>query len=357
MRDWHVHLIEFDGKGGNKIILPDIGVSSFAPAIRLSGSTTQNVGLPAATVAMLDTLGIDLTPWKHGMVFECDGAIRDVGLIDKSSESFNASSLSLTSLMGFFAGQPYRADRSWIGADPAALFRHTITHVQEWRASNIGIKFFSTYKTRARIGQKAVKDGDTGPYRLSWYDCQDVTQKWAELQTAGEFDYRLSYAWNADKTSVVVECVLQPASGRLRYDLRLVEGESVVVDLTPEESASDAFTDVWFSGSGEGSQMVYAVYSLASPKTLAKWKFETDKNVQNKTLAQQWVNRHATMPGMEPKIVEFQMLDIDTYQADSIQVGDWVTVHGDRGFTYRLKIVEIAWNVANGTIKFSGVNG
>lgn len=147
-------LIEWDGKGSNYIVAPDIPLSNIPVEATLSGDSSVSATLEIPFSPILDEKGkVILKRWTTGLVVERDGSDAPMAVYVLSDYTLHETTIdmSFVSMSGVLNGQPYRAVKICNKDDPAALFRHIWSHMQSWPGANYGVTV-NGYATSVRIG-------------------------------------------------------------------------------------------------------------------------------------------------------------------------------------------------------------
>lgn len=201
-------------------------------------------------------------PWHTAIYGVNQGQIRCGAILDKARRRGSQMNLDFVGFSGYLMGQAYSGERSRVEVDPMDEARHIFDHVQSKRNRNIGLQLGDT-KSPRRIGKPAEKvsfgssSGDvefeSGPYKLNWWDTQDLNREFHRLAMETPFDYRVEHYWDGEdvKHRMVFG---YPRLGR-RLDYRFVEGENITMAPGVDSESTEYADHVIVLGAGSGRTM------------------------------------------------------------------------------------------------------
>lgn len=193
-----------------------------------------------------------LDEWSTALYYEDGGQIRGGGIVQTLEWQGPAMTVNAPGFCSYAAGQPIMKNYTPTAfEDPVKVFKKLWTYLQSQPRSNIGLHVNGP-DTYLRLGDGA------GPYNIKAWEYRDVGQELENIATVSPFDYVESHVWtDSSKTKVGHELKVGfPRIGRLREDLRLVQGENVV-RISTVGLDGDRFANVTYVlGEGEGKAMI-----------------------------------------------------------------------------------------------------
>jgi hypothetical protein len=321
---------KMNGNGTVSQLAGDLPLTGVSYSIGLSTPDTLNATLsPELAYAKTSTGDALFKPWSTLLVVERDGLIKTACIVTDMPVLPESIGMTCVGLMGYFADQPYRGERSFIAADPAALIRHMVSHIQEWQDANLGLAVNGT-TTTAKVGVKATADNSEGPYRLAWYETHDVGGQIDEMIKAGGLEYKVDHKWVNGLPSSTLNLAF-PRHGTRRTDLRFVVGENIVEPPTVENNGEEIATDVIVLGSGEGAKTIRGQSPHKKTGTLARFKVVSGKSYQQTSQAVREANRLLNWFGGDTEeITELSVVNHPNAPTGSIQIGDDILIQGSR---------------------------
>ena len=359
MSGWKYYAFKMNGDGTTTALASDLPLTEVSFSKGLSTPDTLSAKLAPEFAYAKNANGDTIfKPWSTLIVVERDGQIRGSCIVTDMPVLPESIGMTAVGAMGYFAGQPYRGERSFIQADPASLIRHLIKHVQEYEGADIGLSVNNLWTT-ARIGEKAVAGSTDGPFRLAWYETHDIGSQIDELVKAGGIEYRVDHAWSNEKPTWSLN-MASPRHGTRRTDLRFAVGENIVEPPELIHSGEEIATDVIVLGAGEGAKTIRG----ASPHnkntgTLTRFKVISGKAYQRSSQAIAEANRLAKWFGGDTEeLTDVTVINHANAPVGSIQIGDDILIQGNRqgynqDFAIWVRVLGIQYNTEDDSVSLS----
>lgn len=292
-----------------------------------------------------------LQPWSTAIYAEADGFIRGGAILVGTPENGPNLDLDAVGFSGYIQGEPYTGDRSRIDVDPLDEARHIWEHYQSRPGGNIGLVLDGT-TSPVRIGEPertvefttgAGEDVsfEAGPYKLAWWQTDDLGKEFDDLATRAPFDYRVVHEWDGDGETIRHRMVLgYPRLGRRRHDLIFVEGENIRQVIPIDHDGEDYASEVLVLGAGEGRAMVRGSAVNAAPGRLRRVVTVSDKSIQTKKAADARAEQELKLRSGEPDLADdIEVADHPHAPLGSYSPGDEILVEtAGAGWSGRLAI-------------------
>lgn len=246
-----MHLYGLHWDGTQELLAPDVPVTDPEVTTTLSGVDSIR-GTFAVEVPRLSGL-IDV--WSTAVVAEHEGDILAMCLVDSPPVEGPALSFTSRGFLGYCEGMPYDGTYSQVGVDPLDVVRHIWDHMQGKPDGNLGLVVDDATSGQTVGTEKDKDDPDSGPYRLSWWDTDDLWQVMIDLAGSTPFDFYETHTFSGPGSGDITHRLrlFTPKAGRRRTDLRFHVGENVRV--LPQVETGEYASEVLVLGAGEGKKM------------------------------------------------------------------------------------------------------
>lgn len=302
----------------------DLPLSEAEWTLALDGDEmTATIDPPVGSV-----LGENGTPileeWAT-LVYAVDGPTIQFGGIYTGGEFVGGKySLNFVGFQGYLDGLHYLDKYVKVLVDPADVYRELWRHAQSYANGDLGVQV-SDETTARRIGQPETEtevdfttdDGERvqftategEPYKLVWWDAQDMGQEVQQLADEAPFDLTEHHRFTDDARTRVAHKIdiHYPRAGRKRNDLTFRRGENVTNVVTIKRDGEDFANSLFFVGKGEGSKSIRAAVETNDGR-LRRTQVVKDKTVNRqqraKTLAHRHIKRYHAVPEIESVTVK-----------------------------------------------------
>lgn len=281
-----------------------------------------------------------LEEWSTAIFAEQDGNIEFGGILAHSEFDGPSWSLDVTGFTGYAQGMPYTGAKFFVETDPLDIVRHIWDHLQGQVDGDIGLQVDAT-KSPVRIGQELKQvEFDTqagpvsfeaGPYKLAWYQTDDLGRAVDDLASETPFEYLEEHRWNGEGGIDHLMRIGYPRIGTRREELRFVVGENVSNVPTVERNGEDYANEILALGSGEGRDMLRGSDSNRDGR-LRRVAIVTDKAAQSKRAVQNLARRALAEHQPQYGVAEVQVLDHPHAPIGSFRPGDEIRVQGSTGW-------------------------
>jgi hypothetical protein len=193
----------------------------------------------------------------------------------------------------------------------------------------------STRKTaynNAVSARKDLREGEAVPYRLVWWETDDLGQAIDDLAASTPFDYRVLHGGDPD-TQITHRLELgYPRLGRRLHELSFIEG--VNITQTPSLTYGDDYADeVVVLGAGEGRAMVRGTWSKPTDR-LRRVAVVESKGTRHKDAATKLAEQEVKLRAPEPEIDDsIEVLDHPNAPIGTYAPGDEILVTTADGWT------------------------
>jgi hypothetical protein len=352
--EWRYLVQAVDGINPPTLLIPDLALTDVTITDALNGPGELTGNIPVEQLGLRDLAGNlpVLRPWGCAVWAEASGQIKGGGML--VSSRFQGSSWALT-CVGFSSypeGQPYEDSTLFVEADPLDIFRHIWNHVQGKKGADLGMTVANT-SSPVRIGHY-VEGGDydqpgsptfeDGPYRLAWYETEDLGTAIDDLAQSTPFDWRETIGWNADRTTIDHHIDIgYPRLGRRRHDLRFVHGENIRADPSIDLPEDSWASHLLLLGAGEGRDMVRGTASRALDSRVRRATVVSSPDLRRRKLAGKKARRALARINGNPTLDSIEVYDHVNAPLGTWQCGDEIRIQVDDGwapFDGWFKIVE-----------------
>lgn len=274
--------------------------------------------------------GKQLREWGALLVAEQDGKDPVAAIVDR----LNAEQGWLIVEAGGFSmypnGLPWTGpDFIGVQVDPLDMVRKVWAEVQRHPDGDLGVVVDST-TSPVRVGTAATKTNADGPFRLAWWETDDLGKVLADLATDTPFQYRERSAWSGDEITHRLQLGYPSISGRKEH-LRFEVG--VNVTAAPPLADGEYASEVLVLGAGEGRKKVTsgAVKTTATGR-LRRVRTITDSALTNKAAAQAAARPLLNRLGATDAVEQLTVRDHPAAPAGSFGPGDEIYVQGNAGW-------------------------
>lgn len=341
MADWRYLAYRLNGDGTETLLDPDLPLQGVSLTKVLSGPAGHTSSISPAVARLLGPDGQPIIQRDSTAIYaEQDGSIDHGCIVSDTSRTGPNLSISGVGFAGFPKGKPYDGDEFFVQTDPLDIVRHIWTYLQGRPGGNIGVTLDSK-KVGRLIGtrldqvefdtQAGPVSFEAGPYKLNWWETDDLGGNIDTLATEQDFDYQEIHGWNAAKTAVTHQIVHGvPRIGTRRSDIRFVVGENVTVPPTESFNAGSYASEVYVRGAGEGRTMIrgYAPRRQGETRLLKPVVIE-DKNIKSVTAANKRAEAELAMRTGFPEVTEISVRESDNAPIGSWNEGDEVELFTD----------------------------
>lgn len=277
--------------------------------------------------------------WGCLIVAEREGRSPIVGIVDGVSTEGNRLNVDAGGFSMYPTGTPWLgADFAGIQVDPLDMVRKIWDHLQSYPDGDLGV-VVDPLKSPVRVGTKEVTSEFTtgagedvsivsGPFRLAWWNTDDLGKVFSDLAKETPFQYRERSAWDGENLTHRLE-LGYPRIGARRENLRFEIG--VNVTAIPPADEGDYASEVLLFGAGEGSKKRRGTITAQTGR-LRRVHVATDKSITSNTAATK-----AARPMMDRLkgaygIESLEVVDHESAPYGTFGPGDDIRVQGDAGW-------------------------
>jgi hypothetical protein len=317
--EWRYSARRLNGDGTSTLLDPDLPLQGVNLTKVLSGPDGHQSRIAPAVARLITDDGRPLIQrWSTAIFAERDDQIQHGCIVSNVTRAGSELGISGVGFSGYAQGKIYQGDKFFIQTDPLDIVRHIWAYLQGRKNGNIGLVLDNT-KQGTLIGTKLLQaqfdsingpaSFEAGPYKLNFWETDNLGGKIDDLATAYPFDYKESHAWNADGSDIVHRLHFGvPRFGRRRDDLRFVVGENVLEpsseSMTPEGYASEVIV----RGAGEGRLMILG-HATRDDGLLATPVVIEDKNIKSVKDANRRAAAELAMRSGKPEITEITVME------------------------------------------------
>jgi hypothetical protein len=282
-----------------------------------------------------------LEEWSTAIYAEQDGAIRGGGILTSSNFAGSSWSLDVMGFAGYPQGMPFTGSEFFVKADPADIFRRIWEHLQEQPGGNLGVIVDDT-RTAVRIGTELAQaqfdtqagpvSFESGPYKLAWYQTDDLGKAMDGLAEQTPFEYREEHAWTPLGEIEHRLRIGYPSLGTRRRDLRFVVGENISTSPTLDRDGDAYVNEILALGAGEGRDMIRAI-DVRRDSRLRRAGVAVDKTARTVKQARSLARRELLARNLlEGVTTQITVRDHPHARVGSWNVGDEIRVQGKLGW-------------------------
>lgn len=344
---WRYFATKLHGDGTESLIADDLPLEGVELLDELSGpgGLTAKISPEYARLKGPDGLPI-LRAWSTAIYAEKDGQIRGGGILTEPVIDGPDLSLDCVGFSDYARDMPYTGNYSKIQIDPLDVVRHIWNHLQSKPNGNIGLVVAST-KSPVRIGTEerevefTTGDGEevsfeTGPFRLSWWETDDLSKEIDDLAAETPFEYRVRHYWSGDTIKHELE-LGYPQLGRRLTEPRFAVGENVLVEPSIVIGGEEYADEVLVLGAGEGRAMVRGEWAQRGDR-LRRVAVVEAKDVRKKDAAAKLAEREVNLRAVEPEAIgSIVVHDHPNAPIGSFAPGDEILLITPEGWTGELR--------------------
>lgn len=332
----------------------------------VDATVTRAVNAPAAISGSLP-LGV-LAPgaireWGSLLIAEQEGHEPVAAIVDMLQVSDNKLRVEAGGWSMYPNETPWLGnDFAFIQVDPLDIVRTIWEHVQSYQDGNLGVTVDPT-KSPVRVGTKEEEANFTtgagedvsftsGPFRLAWWETEDLGQTLFDLANDTPFQYAERNTWTADKQDLDHRLQLgYPSIGTRRHQLHFEVGINVTVPPPMDEGGYAS--EVILFGAGEGRKKVNSGPITAKTGRLRRVHVATDKAISSKGAAVK-----AARPILDRLTGAYGIDSVEVVEHDAAPFGtfgpgDEIRVRGDAGWAELdmwVRINELTINCTTGAM-------
>jgi hypothetical protein len=344
MAGWRYLAQRLTGSGAGEFLDFELPLSNVEITRELSGPSRLTATITPEIGRLRGADGrLILEEWGSAIFPEADDQIRGGFILVHSEMRGPEWRVDCIGYAGYPQGMPYTESIFFVEADPMDIARHIWSHLQAQPGGNLAVVLDET-KSPVRIGERLEQvEFDTqagpvsfeaGPYKLAWYQTDDLGKNFDDLAAETPFEYDEEHSWAANGSTQIDHRIrlYYPRKGRRRGDLRFAVGENIHVVPTLERDGDDYANEVLALGAGEGRDMLRA--SVAAPDgRLRRVAVVTDKSARSERAARDVAAIElAGRQGLDD-IRELVVSDHPHAPLGTFDTGDDILVVGDLGWT------------------------
>ncbi len=344
MAGWRYLAQRLTGTGAGEFLDFALPLSNVQISRELSGPSRLTATITPEIGRMRGDDGrLLLEEWGSAVFPETEGQIRGGFIVVHSEMQGEQWQLDCIGYAGYPQGMPYTESIFFVEADPMDIARHIWDHLQAQRGGNLAV-VVDSIKSPVRIGERLEQaEFDTqagpvsfeaGPYKLTWYQTDDLGKNFDDLAKQTPFEYDEEHAWAADGSTQIDHRIrlFYPRKGRRRDDLRFAIGENIQVIPTLERDGDEYANEVLALGAGEGRDMIRA--QAANPDgRLRRVAVVTDKSARSERAARDVAGVELAARQVLDDIREVVVSDHPHAPLGSFDTGDDILIQGDLGWT------------------------
>lgn len=275
--------------------------------------------------------------WGCALVAEQEGRDPVFGIVDSVKTNGPSLEVDAGGFGMFPKGIPWLAeDFAGVKVDPLDMVRKVWAHVQSYPDGDLGV-VVDPLTSPVRVGEPERDVNFTtgsgqdvsfsaGPFRLAWWNTDDLGKVIDDLVGSTPFAYRERSTWVGDDIAHRLE-LGYPRLGARRDGLRFEVGVNVTV--TPTVASSEYASEVFLCGAGEGRTKVRADRLTSSTGRLRRVYVATDKALTSRGAATAAARPILDRLAGAPVIESLSIVDHPMAPAGSFEPGDEIRVQGD----------------------------
>lgn len=263
---WHYEAERLDGAGNGELLASDLPLQNVSLTQTLSGTDSMTADITPELARLKGDDGQPLFSgdWTTAIYAVASEEVAGGYILDEPRFTGQSWSLEGGGFAGYAYGTPYTDSNFWVGIDAIDAFRQIWTHLQAKPGGNLGLIVDSTTMSGIKIGT-ALQQGqfdtingpltfESGPFRLAWYQTQDLGQEMDKLAKATPFDWLERHQYDGDTIKHYLDFGY-PKIGRRLEEHRFVVGENVAVPTVADHGMEYA-NEILQLGAGEGAAMI-----------------------------------------------------------------------------------------------------
>jgi hypothetical protein len=340
MAEWRYLAYRLNGDGTETLIDPDLPLSDVSLTRVLSGPAGHSSRISPAVARLVGLDGQPLIERHSTAIYaEQDGSIESGCIVTDMGRQGPELTITGTGFAGFPKGKPYKGDKFFVQEDPLNIVRHIWEHIQSQPRGNLGVTL-DAKKVGRLIGTKLEQvEFDTqagpvsfeaGPYKLNWWETDDLGGRIDDLAEEQGFDYMESHEWSPSGDTVLHRISHGiPRIGVRRSDMRFVVGENVTA-VPGENFTEAAYADeVIVRGAGEGRTMIQGYAARNGERRLFRPRVVEDKQIKSVKAANERARLELGRTTGQPEISELVVRDHDNAPIGGWSEGDEIEVMTD----------------------------
>lgn len=343
---WRYFATRMNGDGTETQIANDIPITGVSSEEALSGPGGINGTITPEIAQLKDEEGNPIfVPWSTALYIEEDGIIRGGAIFIDTVEEGPDLQLETMGHSGYAHG-PYLGEFKGIEVDPLDMARHIWDHLQSQPDGNIGMQL-SDIKSPVRIGEPEREvnfqtgSGENvsfmaGPYKLAFYQTDDLGKEFDDLAKDTPFDYRVTHKWVGNQIEHFMH-IGYPTIGRRLHNLRFKVGENVFVVPQIDRLGDDYASEVHILGAGEGRDMVRGIAHRRSGR-LRRAVVVSDKSITSAKKALQAAEQEVKFRLGEEDVSSILVLNHPHAPIGSYSVGDEILFRTSEGWSKELAL-------------------
>jgi hypothetical protein len=266
--DWRFLAQPLTGTGTEEPPFEVPFLSDVVITTRLAAPPSISARFPVEVLGMKDSSGRPrFQEWGTALYAEDPNEELYGGIIADSSFSGSTWNIDAPGFSYYPKDQPYVLDDWWANVDPLALHAHIWAHLQSLPFGNLGVTLDGT-TSPVRIGgeTRQAEDGSTvpasfyddtqeGPYRLAWWQTNDLGKVIDDLAEMTPFDWEEHHWWDGPQIRHGIRRGY-PSIGERRTDARFEVGSNVRVVPEVKRAGGRYASNVLVLGAGEGRDRI-----------------------------------------------------------------------------------------------------
>lgn len=288
-----------------------------------------------------NTTGPLLREWGTLLVAEQEGQEPVAAIIDRLNPDGGWLQVEAGGFSMYPTGLPWTGpDFAGVSVDPLEMVRKIWAEIQSHPDGDLGVAV-DDLASPVRIGRAETTTSfttgagedvsfDSGPFRLAWWDTDDLGKVIADLAADTPFGYRERSSWDGDNITHRLE-LGYPGVGARRDDLRFEVG--VNITAPPPMADGEYASEVMVMGAGEGRKKVTsgALRTRAAGR-LRRVHIVEDSSIKSKTAAQAAARPYLSALDGEDTAESIDVVDHDFAPFGSFGPGDEIYLQGDAGW-------------------------
>ena len=309
-----------------------------------------------------DTTGAQLREWGSLLVAEQPGRDPVSAIVDRLNPDGNWLHVEAGGFTMYPNGLPWTGpDFTGVQVDPLDMVRKIWAEIQSHPDGDLGV-VVDALTSPVRVGRAETTTSfstgggedvsfDSGPFRLAWWDTDDLGKVLADLAADTPFGYRERSAWDGDDITHRLQ-LGYPRIGARRENLRFEVG--VNITAPPPMADGEYASEVLVMGAGEGRKKV----TSGALRTGAAGRLRRVQTVTDSSLTSSTAARAAARPLLDrlsgtDSIESIDVVDHPSAPFGSFGPGDEIRVQGNAGWAQLddwVRITEQTINCTTGTM-------
>jgi hypothetical protein len=336
---WHYEAERLDGEGGAVLLAGDLPLQDVSITQTLSGADSMTASITPEVTQLVGPDGLPLLKgdWSTAIYAITDEEEVVAGtVLDEPRLTGPQLELEGVGFGGYPYGQPCVSSQFWVGIDAIDAAREVWKHLIAQPGGDLGVNVDQTTMSGVKLGT-ALKQGqfdtingpltfEQGPFRLAWYQTQDLGEQIDQLAKNTPFDWRERHTIASDGGIDHHIDFGYPKLGRRIENLRFVIGENVALPTIAEHGGEFA-TDVLVLGAGEGAAMIRGYYS-GPRRGVRRSKVVQDQTLKTVAAANARAKAEWQRAQNVRDITSLTLFDHPHAPVGAVQVGDELFLEG-----------------------------